>query len=81
MNIKQLLDDRPTAELNVQGLRSRIGTVSQEPVLFNTSIRENIAYGDNSREVEMSDIILAAREANIHDFIMTLPQVPHLSIQ
>ena len=56
-------------------MRSRIGTVSQEPVLFNQSIRENIAYGDTSRVVEMSEIIAAAREANIHHFVETLPQV------
>ena len=62
-------------ELNVQAVRSKIGTVSQEPVLFNRSIHENIAYGAMDRTVEMNEIIAAAREANIHNFIETLPQV------
>ena len=49
--------------------------MSQEPVLFDASIRDNIAYGDNSREVSMAEIIEAARNANIHGFIESLPQV------
>ena len=52
-----------------------MGIVSQEPSLFDTSIRDNIAYGDNSREIPMEDIIKAARDANIHNFIETLPHV------
>lgn len=55
-----------------------MGIVQQEPVLFDTSIRENIAYGDNSREVHMDEIIKAARDANIHSFIETLPDVSYL---
>jgi ABC-type multidrug transport system fused ATPase/permease subunit len=69
-----LLDDHPVKELNLQWLRRQIGIVSQEPVLFDRSIRENIAYGDNFREVEMDEIIEAARKANIHNFIESLPQ-------
>ena len=69
------LNDREIMELNVQAVRSKIGTVSQEPVLFNRSIHENIAYGATDRTVEMNEIIAAAREANIHNFIETLPQV------
>ncbi|CAC5420869.1 Multidrug resistance protein 1A,ATP-binding cassette sub-family B member 5,Phosphatidylcholine translocator ABCB4,Multidrug resistance protein 1 [Mytilus coruscus] len=52
-----------------------IGIVSQEPVLFDTSIAENIAYGDTSRTVPMSEIIEVARSANIHNFIESLPHV------
>ena len=53
-----------------------VGIVSQEPILFDMSIRENIAYGDNSRsEVPMEEIINAAKTANIHDFIEQLPDV------
>ncbi|KAK0070339.1 multidrug resistance protein 1A, partial [Biomphalaria pfeifferi] len=59
--------------LNLKWLRSQIGIVSQEPVLFDRSIAENIAYGDNSRLVTMDEIILAARGANIHEFIKSLP--------
>ncbi|KAK4470216.1 hypothetical protein MN116_005792 [Schistosoma mekongi] len=54
-------------------IRKQIGIVSQEPTLFDLTIRENIAYGDNTREVTMDEIIEAARAANIHDFIITLP--------
>ena len=71
----QLLDGRPVNSLNVAWLRSQMGIVSQEPVLFDTSIAENIAYGDNSRKVPMPEIIQAARNANIHDFINSLPEV------
>ena len=53
-----------------------VGLVSQEPVLFDMSIRENIAYGDNSRDdIPIQEIIQVAKSANIHDFIQTLPQV------
>ena len=52
-----------------------MGIVSQEPVLFDCSIRENIAYGDNSREVTMDEVIEAAKNANIHNFIQELPLV------
>ena len=65
--------------MNVAWLRSQLGLVSQEPTLFGYSIRENIAYGDNSRQVSMDEIIAAARQANIHNFIETLPQVRNLS--
>lgn len=47
--------------------------VSQEPVLFACSIRDNIAYGDNSREVSLEEIEAAAIDANIHKFIEALP--------
>ncbi|KAK6165339.1 hypothetical protein SNE40_022285 [Patella caerulea] len=60
-------------QLNIQWLRSKIGIVSQEPILFDTTIADNIAYGDNSRQVPMDEIITAARNANIHQFIESLP--------
>jgi len=42
------------------------------------SIQENIAYGDNSRkDIPLDEIIQAAKDANIHDFIQSLPQVSH----
>ncbi len=61
------------ASLDLYWLRSQIGIVSQEPILFDLSIRENIAYGDNSREVKMDEMFEAAKKANIHDFITSLP--------
>ncbi|KAF7260037.1 hypothetical protein EG68_02390 [Paragonimus skrjabini miyazakii] len=54
-------------------VRKQIGIVSQEPNLFDMTFEENIAYGDNSRDVSMEEIIEAARQANIHDFISKLP--------
>ncbi|KAF5398721.1 Multidrug resistance protein 2 [Paragonimus heterotremus] len=54
-------------------IRKQIGIVSQEPNLFDMTFEENIAYGDNSRDVSMEEITEAARQANIHDFISTLP--------
>ncbi|XP_063421437.1 ATP-dependent translocase ABCB1-like isoform X2 [Mytilus trossulus] len=67
------LDRYNIKDLNVPWLRSQIGIVSQEPILFDCSIRDNIAYGDNSRTPSMDEIIKAARNANIHEFISSLP--------
>ena len=75
MSLTQLVDGRKLDEYNVGWLRSQIGLVSQEPVLFNCSIADNIAYGDNSRVVPMDEVTEAARQANIHDFVASLPQV------
>ncbi|XP_019364084.1 PREDICTED: ATP-binding cassette sub-family B member 5 [Gavialis gangeticus] len=69
-----LFDSTDAKHLNVQWLRSQIGIVSQEPVLFDCSIAENIAYGDNNRTVPMDEIIAAAKAANIHTFIEELPE-------
>lgn len=60
--------------MNLQWWRSQIGIVSQEPVLFDATIQENIAYGDTSREVSLEEIQQAAKNANIDDFIQSLPQ-------
>ncbi|XP_002933334.2 ATP-binding cassette sub-family B member 5-like isoform X1 [Xenopus tropicalis] len=70
---EMLLDDVDAKCFNVQWLRSQMGIVSQEPVLFDCSIAENIAYGDNSRTVSMDEIQSAAKAANIHSFIQGLP--------
>ncbi|CAH8553553.1 unnamed protein product [Heterobilharzia americana] len=55
-------------------IRQQICVVTQEPQLFNLSLMENIAYGDNAQSVTMDEITNAARLANIHEFIMGLPQ-------
>ena len=65
-------------DLNLQWLRSQIGIVSQEPVLFDASIAENIRYGALFREVSDEEVIEAAKSANIHNFIESLPQVIRL---
>lgn len=75
-----MLDGRNIENLDVQWLRKQIGLVSQEPVLFDSSIAENIAYGDNSRDIEMSEIIAAATKSNAHNFITALPQVHHYAL-
>lgn len=54
-------------------VRSQIGLVSQEPTLLSYTIGDNIRYGDNGRFVSMDEVVEAARTANIHDFIMSLP--------
>ncbi|XP_027703697.1 phosphatidylcholine translocator ABCB4 isoform X3 [Vombatus ursinus] len=69
-----LLDGQETKKLNVQWLRAQLGIVSQEPILFDYSIAENIAYGNNSRLVSQEEIVNAAKAANIHPFIETLPE-------
>lgn len=67
------LDGHDIRGLNIQWLRSLIGIVEQEPVLFATTIAENIRYGRPG--VSMEDIISAAKQANAYKFIMDLPQV------
>ena len=69
------MDGTDVETLNVGFVRSQMGLVSQEPILFNCSIKDNIAYGDNSRTVSMDEIINAARSANIHNFITSLTDV------
>ena len=69
------MDKRDLHQLNIQWLRSKIGLVSQEPVLFDGSIADNIRYGDLSREISDEEVEAAARAANIHDFIMSQPKV------
>ncbi|XP_038209704.1 ATP-dependent translocase ABCB1-like [Zerene cesonia] len=60
-------------KLKLADLRQTIGFVQQEPVLFDRTIGENIAYGDNSRIPSMDEVIEAAKQANIHNFIVSLP--------
>ncbi|MGA7950143.1 MAG: lipid A export permease/ATP-binding protein MsbA [Thiobacillaceae bacterium] len=68
-----LLDGIPLAELKLQDLRAQIALVSQEVILFNDSLRANIAYG--SQHDKTDDVIVAAaRAAHAWEFIETLPQ-------
>ena len=69
------LNGKELKDYNLHWLRSQIGIVSQEPILFDMSIAENIAYGDISRVVPMEEIIEASKKANIYDFISKLPKV------
>ncbi|VDD73998.1 unnamed protein product [Mesocestoides corti] len=68
------MDGKDVRSLAPNWIRQQIGIVSQEPNLFDLTIRENIAYGDNSREVSLEEIIAAAKDANVHDFVQSLPQ-------
>ncbi|CAM4533522.1 unnamed protein product [Caretta caretta] len=70
-----LLDGQNAKVLTIQWLRAQIGIVSQEPILFVCCIAENIAYGNNSREVLHDDIVKATTAANIYSFIESLPNV------
>ena len=67
------IDNQDIQNYNVNWLREQIGVVNQEPVLFDTTIYDNIKFGKESATQE--EIILAARNANAHDFIMNLPKV------
>uniref|UniRef100_A0A8D0G3B9 Bile salt export pump n=1 Tax=Strix occidentalis caurina TaxID=311401 RepID=A0A8D0G3B9_STROC len=67
------IDGHDTKKINVQFLRSKIGIVSQEPVLFDCSIADNIKYGSNTKEATMEKVIEAAQKAQLHDFVMSLP--------
>ncbi|KAL4704734.1 hypothetical protein ACJJTC_006512, partial [Scirpophaga incertulas] len=69
------LDEVDTrSALTLSRLRRQLGVVQQEPVLFDRTLAENIAYGDNHRKVTMHEIVQAAKAANIHSFIVSLPK-------
>ena len=65
------IDGHDVRTLTLKSLRSRIGVVQQDVYLFSGSIRDNIAYG--KPDASEDEIIAAAKRANIHDFIMELP--------
>jgi len=70
------IDHKPANSWNLSSLRSNIGFVTQEPELFSTTVRENIAHGFSKIEgtvVTEEQIINAAKLANAHNFIMKLP--------
>ncbi|XP_010765740.1 bile salt export pump-like [Notothenia coriiceps] len=69
-----LIDGHESTGVSVPFLRSKIGIVSQEPILFDCSIEENIKYGDNSREISMNEVISASKKAQLHSFVMALPE-------
>ncbi|XP_033118370.1 ATP-dependent translocase ABCB1-like [Anneissia japonica] len=69
-----MVDSNNIKTLNLPFLRSQMSIVSQEPVLFNCTIRENIAYSVENIP-DLDAIINVAKQANIHDFISSLPEV------
>jgi subfamily B ATP-binding cassette protein MsbA len=66
-----LIDGHDVRDVTLQSLRRQIAIVTQQTILFNDTVKNNIAYGDIERTEE--DIINAARAANAHDFIAKLP--------
>lgn len=66
------LDGNNLKDLDLTWLRSNIGVVGQEPVLFATTIEENIRYG--FKQATQEQIIRAAKKANAHAFVSALPQ-------
>ncbi|KAL6283869.1 hypothetical protein ACE6H2_014798 [Prunus campanulata] len=66
-----LLDGHKIRRLQAKWLRSQMGLVNQEPVLFATSLKENILFGKEGASME--EVINAAKAANAHDFIVKLP--------
>ncbi|CAF4135561.1 unnamed protein product [Rotaria socialis] len=65
------INNQLISDYNIKNLRQNIGIVSQEPYLFGTSIYNNILYGkEDASNIEIEE---AAKQANAHDFIMTLP--------
>ena len=68
-----LLDQYPIDDIEVNCLRSQIAMVNQQVVLFNRTVRENIAYG-LLQDATDEQVITAAKAAYAHDFIMALPQ-------
>lgn len=62
-----LIDGMPVQDLKISDLRSKIGFVNQEPILFNDSFINNIAFGEEKPDLDK--VIRAAKVANAHDFI------------
>jgi subfamily B ATP-binding cassette protein MsbA len=67
-----LIDGHDIRDVTMQSLRNQIAIVTQQTILFNDTVKNNVAYGDIDRTE--TDIINAAKAANAHDFIMKLPQ-------
>ena len=66
------IDGTDLQKLTVRSLRDKIGIVTQETILFNDTVRNNIAYG--LEDCPLEKIISAAKAANAHDFIMAMPE-------
>jgi subfamily B ATP-binding cassette protein MsbA len=65
------IDSHDIRDVTIQSLRGQIGIVTQQTILFNDTVRNNIAYGNIDESDE--NIIKAAKAANAHDFISNLP--------
>ncbi|PMD29475.1 P-loop containing nucleoside triphosphate hydrolase protein [Hyaloscypha variabilis F] len=68
------VDDRDISMVNINEYRKHLALVSQEPTLYQGNIRENILLGTAREDVDEEEVVLACKEANINDFIMSLPE-------
>ncbi|KAK9342519.1 P-loop containing nucleoside triphosphate hydrolase protein [Lipomyces starkeyi] len=68
-----LLDGQDIATLNINAYRSHIALVQQEPTLYSGTVRENVKYGSMDPDISDEKMIEVCKQANIHDFIMSLP--------
>jgi len=66
------IDGIDIRDVTIESLRGQIAIVTQQTILFNDTVRNNIAYGDIIKTED--EIVAAARAANAHDFIMRLPE-------
>jgi subfamily B ATP-binding cassette protein MsbA len=69
---KVMIDGQDIARVTIASLRDSIALVTQDPVLFDDTIRANIGYG--AKPMDEASVIAAAKAAAAHDFIMTLPK-------
>jgi ATP-binding cassette subfamily B (MDR/TAP) protein 1 len=68
------LDGKDVSSLNIRDYRSHIALVSQEPVLYSGTIRENIMLGTEA-EIGEEEVVNACKDANIYDFIVSSPNL------
>ncbi|KAL9112835.1 MAG: hypothetical protein Q9227_002912 [Pyrenula ochraceoflavens] len=74
------LDGREISSLNLNEYRTHLALVSQEPTLYQGTIRENVLMGADRPDVSDEEIIRACKDANIYDFIMSLPDAFHTQL-
>lgn len=76
---KIAIDGTDIRQYNITDLRNLMGIVTQEPILFNDTVFNNIAFGKNE-QVDIESVINAAKAANAHNFIIQLPEGYHTNI-
>ncbi len=67
------VDGQDTSTLNLKDYRNKLALVSQEPTLYQGTIRDNILLGTDLDDVPDEAVVRVCKEANIYDFIMSLP--------
>lgn len=69
-----LIDGKDVREIDMDSWRRQVGIISQETFIFNGTIEENISFAVDSSDVEKDKVIMAAKTADMHDHIMSLPE-------